>query len=130
MDDASKKSEERRILAGLMKRMLQHSTINVPQPFPLIEEKAKARLSTDGLISWKIMLKEWEKVSAKDKKVISSLLTLNSFNLVETFDITGDLLEEQKATVDFIKEHPEYGKSEEEIKASLDADNFSDIFGD
>lgn len=130
MDDASKKSEERRILASLMKRMLQHSPINVPQPFPLIEEKAKARLSTDGLISWKIMLKEWEKVSAKDKKVISSLLTLNSFNLVETFDITGDLLEEQKATVDFIKEHPEYGKSEEEIKASLDADNFSDIFGD
>ena len=130
MDDASKKSEERKLLAGLMKRMLQHSPINVPQPLPLIEEKAKTRLSTDGLISWKIILKEWEKVSAEDKKVISSLLILNSFDLIETFDVTSNLLEEQKATADFIKNHPEYGKSEEEIKAGLEADNFSDIFGD
>ena len=113
-----------------MKRMLKHSSINVPQPLPLIEEKAKARLSTNGLISWKIILKEWEKCSVEDKKVISSLLTLNSFNLIETFDITSNLLEEQKATVEFIKEHPEYGKSEEEIRASLEADNFFDIFGD
>ena len=56
------------------------------------------------------------------------MLTLNSFDLIETFDITSNLLEEHKATVDFIKNHPEYGKSEEEIKASLEADNFLDIF--
>ena len=130
MDDASRKNEEKRLLAGLMKRMLQHSTINVPQPLPLIEKKASTRLSTNGLISWKIMLKEWEKVSAEDKKVISSLLTLNSFNLIETFDLTGTLLDEQKDTADFIKEHPEYGRSDEEIKAGLAADNFSDLLGD
>ena len=130
MDDASRKSEERKLLAGLMKRMLQYSPINVPQPLPLIEEKANSRLSTDGLISWKIILKEWEKVSPKDKKVISSLLTLNSFDLIETFDVTSNLLEEQKATADFVREHPEYGKSEEEIKASLAADSFSDLFKD
>lgn len=130
MDDKSKKNEGRQILENFMKKMLKHSSINVPQPLPLIEEKAKARLSTNGLISWKIILKEWEKCSVEDKKVISSLLTLNSFNLIETFDITSNLLEEQKATVDFIKNHPEYGKSEEEIKASLEADNFFDIFED
>lgn len=130
MDDKSKKNEGRQILENFMKRMLKHSSINVPQPLPLIEEKAKTRLSTDGFISWKIILKEWEKCSVEDKKVISSLLTLNSFNLIETFDITSNLLEEQKATVDFIKNHPEYGKSEEEIKASLEADNFFDIFED
>lgn len=130
MDDKSKKNEGIQMLNNLMKRMLKHSSINVPQPLPLIEEKAKARLNTNGLISWKIILKEWEKVSAEDKKVISSLLTLNSFDLIETFDITSNLLEEQKATADFIKNHPEYGKSEEEIKASLEADNFFDIFED
>ena len=130
MDDKSKKNEGRQILENFMKKMLKHSSINVPQPLPLIEEKAKARLNTNGLISWKIILKEWEKVSAEDKKVISSLLTLNSFNLIETFDITSNLLEEQKATADFIKNHPEYGKSEEEIRASLEADNFFDIFED
>ena len=129
MDDDARKMA-RNMMAGLMKKMLQHSPINVPQPLPLIEEKANARLSTDGLISWKIILKEWLKVSPKDKKVISSLLTLNSFDLIETFDVTSDLLEEQKATADYVREHPEYGKSEEEIKAGLDADVFSDIFGD
>ena len=130
MSNSSNKNEERRMLVNFMKKMLQHSSANVPQPLPMIEEKAKARLSTDGLISWKIMLKEWEKVSAKDKKVISSLLTLNSFDLIETMDITGKLLEEHKDTADFIKDHPEYGKSEEEIKADLAKDTFFDIFED
>ena len=130
MDDKSKKNEGRQILENFMKKMLKHSSINVPQPLPLIEEKAKARLSTNGLISWKIMLKEWEKVSAKDKKVISSLLILNSFDLIETMDITGKLLEEHKDTIDFIKDHPEYGKSEEEIKADLAKDTFFNIFED
>lgn len=130
MSNSSNKNEERRMLVNFMKKMLQHSSANVPQPLPMIEEKAKARLSTDGLISWKIMLKEWEKVSAKDKKVISSLLTLNSFDLIETMDITGKLLEEHKDTADFVKDHPEYGKSEEEIKADLAKDTFFDIFED
>ena len=93
-----------------MKKMLQHSPTNVPQPLPMIEEKAKARLSTDGLISWKIMLKEWEKVSAKDKKVVSSLLTLNSFDLIETMDITGKLLEEYFAYKAILEFENKYGK--------------------
>ena len=130
MSNSSNKNEERRMLVNFMKKMLQHSPTNVPQPLPMIEEKATARLSTDGLISWKIMLKEWEKVSAKDKKVISSLLTLNSFDLIETMDITGKLLEEHKDTTDFVKDHPEYGKSEEEIKADLAKDDLFDIFED
>ena len=130
MDDKSKKNEGRQILENFMKKMLKHSSINVPQPLPLIEEKAKTRLSTDGFISWKIILKEWEKVSIEDKKVISSLLLVNSYNLIETFDITSSLLEEQKDTADFVKDHPEYGRSEEEVRASLEADNFFDIFED
>ena len=130
MDDKSKKNDGRQMLSNLMKRMLKHSSINVPQPLPVIEEKAKTRLSTDGLISWKIILKEWEKVSIKDKKVISSLLLVNSYDLIETFDITSSLLEEQKDTADFVKDHPEYGRSEEEVRASLEADNFFDIFED
>lgn len=119
----------RKIMAGLMKRMLQHSSINVPQPLPLIEETAKKRLTTDGLISWKIMLKEWEKVSLADKKIISKLLILNSHDLVETFDVTSDLLEDHKATAEFISQHPEYGKSKEEIKSEILTDNFEDLLG-
>ena len=130
MNDESKKNDGRQMLSNLMKRMLKHSSINVPQPLPLIEEKAKTRLSTDGFISWKIILKEWEKVSIEDKKVISNLLLVNSYNLIETFDITSSLLEEQKDTSDFVKDHPEYGRSEEEVRASLEADNFFDIFED
>ena len=128
--DENEKKAGKAMMAKLMLHMLKHSSANVPQPLPMIEGKAKQRLSTDGLISWKIMLKEWEKVSAKDRKVISSLLTLNSFDLIETFDITSNLLDEQKATADFVRDHPEYGKSEEEIKAGLAAESFSDLFGD
>lgn len=130
MNDASKKNEGKKLLEGLMKRLIRYSSANVPQPLPVIEEKAENRLSTDGLISWKIILKEWEKVSAKDKKVISSLLTLNSFDIMETFDMTSNLLEEQKDTAYFIQNHPEYGKSEEDINTAIAADDFSDILKD
>ena len=130
MDNSSNKNDGRKLLSEFMKRMLKHSSTNVPQPLPLIVEKAKARLSTDGIISWNIILKEWGKISVEDRKVISNLLTLNSFNLVETFDITSNLLDEHKDTVEFVHNHPEYGRSEEEVKAGLAADSFSDIFGD
>lgn len=118
------------MLAKLMMHMLKHSSTNVPQPLPMIEEKAKERLTTDGLISWKIILKEWEKVSKGDKKVIAKLLMLNSHDLVETFDVEKELLEEHKGTMDYVKDHPEYGKSEEEVKASMLKESLEDLFND
>jgi len=93
----------------------------------MIEEKAKKRLATDGLISFKIMLKEWEKVSSGDKKIIAKLLMLNSHDLVEMFDVEKELLEEHKETMDYVHQHPEYGKPEEEIKASLLTDSLDDL---
>lgn len=126
MTDDEKKME-RQVLSKLMLRMLKHSSINVPQPLPLIEEKAKQRLSTDGLISWKIILKEWEKISRGDKKTIAKLLILNSHDLVETFEVDKELLEDQKVTGDYVREHPEWGKSEEEVKASMMSDSFEDL---
>ena len=126
MTDDERKME-RQVLSKLMLRMLKHSSINVPQPLPLIEEKAKQRLSTDGLISWKIMLKEWEKISRGDKKTIAKLLILNSHDLVETFEVDKELLEEHKATGDYVRDHPEWGKSEEEVKASMMSDSFEDL---
>lgn len=117
----------KQMLGKLMMKMLQHSPINVPQPLPLIEEKAKQRLSTDGLISWKLMLKEWEKISKDDKKTIAKLLMLNSFDLVETFEVEKELLEEHKATADYVNQHPEWGKSKEEIQASMLTDSFEDL---
>lgn len=115
-------------LGKMMLRMLKHASINVPQPLPLIEEKAIKRLSTDGLISWKFIVKEWEKVSADDKKVIAKLLMLNSFDLAEMFDVEKSLLEDHKDTADYVNQHPEWGRPKEEIKASLLSENFEDLF--
>jgi hypothetical protein len=128
--DENEKKAGKAMMAKLMLHMLKHSSANVPQPLPMIEGKAKQRLSTDGLISWKIMLKEWEKISKDDKKTIAKLLLLNSHDLVETFDVEKELLEEHKGTMDYVHDHPEYGKSEEEIKASMLTSSFEDLFGD
>ena len=125
--DENEKKAGKAMLAKLMLHMLKHSSSNVPQPLPMIEEKAKKRLATDGLISFKIMLKEWEIVSSGDKKIIAKLLMLNSHDLVEMFDVEKELLEEHKETMDYVHQHPEYGKPEEEIKASLLTDSLDDL---
>lgn len=125
--DENEKKAGKAMLAKLMLHMLKHSSSNVPQPLPMIEEKAKKRLATDGLISFKIMLKEWEKVSNGDKKIIAKLLMLNSHDLVEMFDVEKELLEEHKETMDYVHRHPEYGKPEEEIKASMLTDSLDDL---
>jgi hypothetical protein len=118
----------KQMLGKLMLKMLKHASINVPQPLPLIEEKAKQRLSTDGLISWKIILKEWEKISQSDKQAIAKLLVLNSHDLVEVFDIEKWFLEEHKATAEYVNQHPEWGRSKEDIQASMLTDSFEDLF--
>lgn len=127
--DENEKKAGKAMMAKLMLHMLKHSSSNVPQPLPMIEEKARERLSTDGLISFKIMLKEWERISKGDKKTIAKLLMLNSHDLVEMFDVEKELLEEHKGTMDYVHDHPEYARSEEEIKAMSLTESFEDLFG-
>lgn len=119
----------RQMMGKLMLQMLKHSPSNVPQPLPLIEEKAAQRLSTDGMISWKLMLKEWEKISIGDKKTIAKLLMLNSHDLAEMFDVEKELLDEHKATMDYVNEHPEWKKPEDEIRAESLKESLDDLFG-
>ena len=128
--DENEKKAGRAMMAKLMMHMLKHSSANVPQPLPMIEGKAKERLSTDGMISWKLILKEWEKISKDDKKTIAKLLMLNSHDLVEMFDVEKELLDEHKGTMDYVHDHPEFAKPEEEIKASMLTSSFEDLFGD
>ena len=121
------KQDEMRKVAQFMKILLKNSSGCVPQPFQMIDEKAAKRLDTDDMISWKIITKEWSKVSAKGKKEMSKLLTLNSFDVVELLDVTGPLLEEAKDTMEFVEKHPEYGKSKEDMNLS---DALSDLLSD
>ena len=110
-----------------MKILLKKSAGCVPQPFQMIDEKAAKRLDTDDMISWKIITKEWSKVSAKGKKEMSKLLLLNSFDTAELLDVTNDLLEDAKDTMEFVEKHPEYGKPREDMNL---ADALSDLFSD
>ena len=95
-------------IAEFAKMMLKHSPANVPHPFPLIERKAKERLSTNGLISFYVLMKEWKNIDPEDKRIISKLLVLNSFDVVETLELTRELSEEISDTADFVSENPEY----------------------
>lgn len=111
-------NEARKMMSSLlvkaMEHMLEKSEVNVPQPLPLLEEKAVNRLSADDYISWQILLKEWAKISPEGKKVISSLLILGSHTLLETLNITSGLLEESKDTVAYINKHPEFKREQGE----------------
>ena len=121
------KQDEMRKVAQFMKILLKNSSGCVPQPFQMIDEKAAKRLSTDDMISWKIITKEWNKVSAKGKKEISKLLLLNSFDTAELLDVTNDLLEDAKDTMEFVEKHPEYGKPKEDMNL---ADALSNLLSD
>lgn len=121
------KQQEMKKFAQFMKILLKNSSGCIPQPFQIIDEKAVKRLDTDDMISWKIITKEWNKVSAKGKKEMSKLLLLNSFDTAELLDVTNDLLEEAKDTVDFVEKHPEYGKPKEDMNL---ADALSDLLSD
>ena len=121
------KQDEMKKIAQFMKILLKNSPGCVPQPFEIIDKKAEERLDTDDMISWKIIAKEWNKVSAEGKKEISKLLILNSFDTAELLDVTNSLLEEAKDTMEFVEKHPEYGKPKEDINL---ADALSNLFSD
>ena len=121
------KQDEMKKIAQFMKILLKNSPGCVPQPFQIIDEKAVKRLDTDDMISWKIIAKEWDKISTKGKKEISKLLILNSFDTAELLDVTNSLLEEAKDTMEFVEKHPEYGKPKEDMNLS---DALSDLLSD
>ena len=121
------KQQEMKKITQFMKILLQNSPGCVPQPFEVIDKKAEKRFTTNDMISWKIIAKEWNKVSAEGKKEMSKLLILNSFDTVELLDVTSDLLEEAKDTMEFVEKHPEYGKPKEDMDLS---DALSDLLSD
>lgn len=128
MSDDEKKMGQQ-MMGKLMLHMLKFSPSNVPQPLPLIEERAAQRLSTDGFISLKLMLKEWEKISIDDKKIIAKLLLVNSYDIAETFEIEKELLDEHKPTMDYVNAHPEWKKPEDELRAESLRESLEDLLG-
>ena len=125
--DPKKVAQE--MFVKFMETTLKHSRICVPQPLPLVEEKAAKRLNTDDLISWKVILKEWEKVSPEGKKEISLLLTLNSYDLIECLNIKDKLADEAKDTGDYVHQHPEFGKTDEEMESQDVIGDFKSMLG-
>ena len=124
----NEKDLAKKMLLKFMEMSLKHSKINVPQPLPLIEKKAEERLSNDGLIAFKLIIKEFKKAPIEDQKTISRLLLIASHDLIETMNSPKDLLEDHKDTGDFVSQHPEYGKSDEEIAGDSIVDEFEDLF--
>lgn len=113
MNDERKMAQK--MLLKFMEISVKHSKTNVPQPIPLVEKKAQERLSDDGFISFKLIIKEFEKVSVDERKTISKLLFIASHDLMETLNCYNDLMEDHKDTPDFVNEHPEYGRPDNEI---------------
>jgi hypothetical protein len=126
--DENQKKEFQGMLVKFMEMSLKHSKINVPQPLPLVEQKAEQRLKTDDLIAWKQIMREWSKVSEEGKKVISKLLVVNAYDLVEVLNIHRSIMDETRDTPDYIKDHPEFEKSDDEIHSESVVDEFKGFF--
>jgi hypothetical protein len=127
MDDNSKK-EFQGMLVKFMEMSLKHSKINVPQPLPLVEQKAEQRLKTDDFIAWKQIMNEWSKVSEEGKKEISKLLVVNAYDLVEVLNLHKSMIDETRDTPEYLKEHPEFEKSDDEIRSESVVDEFKGLF--
>jgi hypothetical protein len=126
--DEKQKKELQDMLVKFMEMSLKHSKINVPQPLPLVEEKAKKRLGTDDLIAWKQIMREWSKISEEGKKVISKLLVVNAYDLVEVLNLHRSIVDETRDTPDYIKDHPEFEKPDDEIRSESVVDEFKGFF--
>jgi hypothetical protein len=127
--DENSRNEMKGMLVKFMEMTLKRSKINVPQPLPLVEKKAEQRLKTDDFIAWKQIMKEWSKVSEEGKKEISKLLVLNAYDLVECINLNKAVVDETKDTPEYLKDHPEFEKPEEEVKRESIMDDLDDIFG-
>jgi len=125
--DENQKKEFQDMLVKFMEMSLKHSKINVPQPLPLVEEKAEQRLKTDDLIAWKQIMREWSKVSDEGKKEISKLLVVNAYDLVEVLNLHRSIVDETRDTPDYLKEHPEFERSEDEIRGESVVDEFKGL---
>lgn len=126
MNDEKKMAQK--MLLKFMEISVKYSKTNVPQPIPLVEKKAQERLSDDGFISFKLIIKEFEKVSVDERKTISKLLFIASHDLMETLNCYNDLMEDHKDTPDFVNEHPEYGRPDNEIDQDSIIKEFKDLF--
>ena len=112
----------------MMEHALKRSKVCVPQPLPLLEEKAGKRLSTDGLISWNVILKELNNLDDKDRKEVAKLVVLSSYDIVECMQLHDNMLDDLRDTADYVSEHPEYGKSSEDIEKENIFSSFEDLF--
>ena len=126
--DENQKKELQGMLVQFMEMSLKHSKINVPQPLPLVEQKAKQRLKTDDLIAWKQIVNEWSKVSEEGKKEISKLLVINAYDIVEVLNFHKIVTEETRDTPEYLKEHPEFERSDDEIRSESVVDEFKEFF--
>ena len=129
MDENQMKQMQKEFMLKMMEACLKRAPHNVPQPMPLIEERAQILLSQDDLISWKLMLKEWQKVSPEGKKEIAKLLMLNSHDIVEILNVGKEFADRTKDTVEYVHTHPEYGRPKEEISTEESIEDIMNEFG-
>ena len=123
MEEKNQKEMAKQFMLKIMEEALKRSPINVPQPLPLVEEKAAKRLNDDDLISFKLILPEWNKISEDGKKKIAMLLTLNAYTIVEGLNFSRQLMDEVRDTAVYLDKHPEFKKEKEEVDAGNIMDN-------
>lgn len=94
----------------VMRAFVKHSPSNICQPLPLLREEAESMLSVDALISFELILSELSKIPLEEQKKITHLLVVGTHTMDESIDAGRKISELHQNTIQYVCDHPEYGK--------------------
>lgn len=94
----------------ILRVFVKHSPSNICQPLPLLREEAKGMLSVNGLISFELILSEFSKIPLEEQKKITYLLITGTHTMDESLEVGRKVSELHQNTIQYVKDHPDYGR--------------------
>lgn len=117
------------MLGDFLKMLIKSSGQDVPVPQPLLDKKENELLKSDKAKDvWITVQIDTASLSKEEIRGISAMLLYKNFTTTELLDVDDscNLKRFVSEILDFLKEHPEYAQSRDEIDSSRIIDDFLD----
>lgn len=118
------------MMGNFLKMLIKTSGQDVPVPQPLLDKKENELLkSAKAKDVWLTVQIDTASLSKEEIKGISLMLLYKNFTTIELLEnnSSGSPTKFVTEILDFLKEHPEYAQSKDEIDSSGIIDDFLDI---
>lgn len=114
------------MLGDFLKMLIKSSGQDVPMPQLLLDKKENELLKSDKAKDvWITVQIDTASLSKEEIKGISLMLLYKNLTTIELLDISNPRMIVSEI-LDFLKEHPEYAQSRDEIDSSRIIDDFLD----